>query len=85
MKTSIFKKLFFALPDDMFAPNVVISGAVSRMKIPIYEIPVRQHPRSSGEVSIKKLKLLKAVVKSLYQTFVFRFKLAGVLHKSAAL
>lgn len=84
MKSAFFKELFFTLPKNMFAPNVAISGAVSRMKIPIYEKPIRQHPRKYGVVSIKKLKLFKAVVKSLYQTVIFRFKLPGMVYKSAA-
>lgn len=75
MKTAVFKKLFFLLPDNIFAPNLVISGAVSLMKLNAYEIPVQQHERMTGEVSIRKMKLLKAACKSFYQTITFRFKI----------
>jgi glycosyltransferase involved in cell wall biosynthesis len=75
MKTEALKKIFFSLPDNMFAPNVVIAGAVSLSRLRCYEIPVQQRERVTGEVSIKKMKLLKAVLQSFYQTITYRFKM----------
>jgi len=75
MKTEVFKEIFYSLPDNMFAPNVVIAGAVSLFRLRCYEIPVQQHERVTGEVSIKKMKLLKAVLQSFYQTTIYRFKI----------
>jgi len=75
MKTEILKRIFFSLPDKMFAPNVVITGAVSLFRLRCYEIPVQQRERVAGEVSIKKMKLLKAVLQSFYQTITYRFKI----------
>ena len=75
MKTEALKKIFFSLPDNMFAPNVVIAGAVSLSRLRCYEIPVQQRERVTGEVSIKKMKLLKAVMQSFYQTISYRFKI----------
>lgn len=75
MKGEVFKKLFPLLPDNMFAPNVVIAGVASFLDLNIYEIPVQQKQRTTGEVSIVKTRLLTAAVKSLYQTILFRFQL----------
>ena len=75
MRSKVFKNLFLSLPKDMFAPNVVISGMVSLNNLRAKEIPVQQKERRTGEVSIKKLKLIKAALKSFQQTITFRFKL----------
>lgn len=75
MRSKVFKDLFQLLPRAMFAPNVVISGMVSLYDLRAYEIPVRQKGRTTGEVSIKKLKLIKAALKSFQQTITIRFKL----------
>jgi len=75
MKTEAFKKTFFSLPNNMFAPNVVIAGAVSLSHLRCYEIPVQQRERVTGEVSIKKMKLLKAALRSFHQTIAYRFKI----------
>ena len=77
MRSKAFRDLFLSLPRDMFAPNVVISGMVSLYDLRAYEIPVRQKGRTTGEVSIKKLKLIKAALKSFQQTITIRFKLKG--------
>lgn len=82
MKSSVFKDIFFSLPDNMFAPNVVISGLVSINNLRAYEIPVQQKERTTGEVSIKKFKLIKAALKSFQQTITYRFKLITLNTKS---
>jgi len=73
MKNSCFRELFSCLPKDLFAPNVVISGAVSVMGLKFFEVPVVQKNRTSGVVSIKKMKLLKAAIKSFWQAFICSF------------
>ena len=68
MRVSAFKSLFAAIPPDTFAPNVVISGLVARSRLRFLEFLVPQHERTTGEVSIKKGKLLKAAIKCFFQT-----------------
>jgi dolichol-phosphate mannosyltransferase len=75
MKTKAFKKVFSSLSNDMFAPNVVIAGVVSLANIKCYEIPAQQRERVTGEVSIKKMKLLKVALQSFQQTIAYRFKI----------
>jgi dolichol-phosphate mannosyltransferase len=75
MRSSVFKDIFYSLPEGLFAPNVIISGIVSLKNLRAYEIPVQYKPRVTGEVSLKKIKLLKAAAKSFYQTIACRFKL----------
>jgi glycosyltransferase involved in cell wall biosynthesis len=75
MRSKAFKNFFLSLPEKMFAPNVVISGIVSLYHLRAYEIPVQKKKRTTGEVSLKKLKLIKAALKSSLQTITYRFKL----------
>ena len=45
-----------------FAPNVILSGLAARHGLRMFETPVPQHDRTTGEVSIKKWKLLKSLI-----------------------
>jgi len=73
MRVSAFSKIYDAIPANTFAPNVIISGMAARMKMRCFETRVPQKDRQTGEVSIKKWKLLKAAAKSLFQTVSFAF------------
>ena len=75
MRTSAFKNIYAQIPLTTFAPNVIISGMVARKRLRFFEIRVPQHDRTTGEVSIKKWKLLKAAARSFAQTI--RFAILG--------
>lgn len=75
MRSEIFADLFNKIPEDTFAPNVIVSGFVARKKLRFYEAHVPCRLRQTGEVSIKKWKLLKAAIKSFWQTIIFSFEL----------
>lgn len=68
MRVSSFAPIFKSIPLNTFAPNVILSGMVARKRLRYFETRVPQHDRRTGEVSIKKWKLFKAAVKSLWQT-----------------
>ena len=68
MRVEAFKGFFEAIPLTTFAPNVILSGLAARHGLRCWETRVPQHDRTTGEVSIKKWKLLKAAAKSLWQT-----------------
>jgi glycosyltransferase involved in cell wall biosynthesis len=73
MRTQSFRELFQKIPADTFAPNLIVSGHACRYSLRILEIPVPHVPRSTGEVSIKKWKLIKAASKAFLQTIQFGF------------
>ena len=73
MRTSKFHDDVLRIPDNTFAPNLIVSGIANRRKIRIKQFDVTHHNRETGEVSIKKWKLFKAAFKSLIQTIAFRF------------
>ncbi len=71
MRVSAFKDLYGAIPLTTFAPNVILSGLATRYRMRCFETKVPQHDRTTGEVSIKKWKLLKAAMRSFRQTVTF--------------
>lgn len=74
MRVSAFKPFYDVIPLTTFAPNVILSGLAARHKLRCFETRVPQHDRTTGEVSIKKWKLLKAAAKSFRQTIFFAIK-----------
>ena len=75
MNSKIFKNLFNTIPQETFAPNIIISGFVAYKNLRFFEYPVTCSLRQTGEVSIQKLKLLKAAYTSFKQTIAFSKKL----------
>ena len=74
MRTSAFKEEFTKIPEDTFAPNLIVAGLASVRKMRVKQFDVTHHNRETGEVSIKKWGLFKAAFKSFRQTIIFRFK-----------
>lgn len=74
MRSEVFAPLYAAIPGNTFAPNVILSGLAARLKFRVFEMPVPQHDRITGEVSIKKWRLFKAAVRSFAQTIAFAFR-----------
>jgi len=77
MRVSAFRDFYRQIPLTTFAPNVILSGLAARHRLRCLEIPVPQHDRTTGEVSIKKWKLLKAAAKSFWQTIWFAIATAN--------
>lgn len=74
MRVAAFAEDFRRMPLSTFAPNVILSGMAARRKFRCLEIPVPQHERTTGEVSIRKLRLLKAAIRSFVQTVAYAFR-----------
>mgnify|MGYP000055983519 CR=1 FL=1 len=68
MRASVLESLLISIPEDTFAPNVALAGLFVLYKRPLRNVPVPHAGRTTGEVSIKKWKLLKAAFTSLLQT-----------------
>lgn len=71
MRVTAFRDFYERIPLTTFAPNVILSGLAARHKLRCFETRVPQHDRATGEVSIKKWKLLRAAMRSFWQTIVF--------------
>jgi dolichol-phosphate mannosyltransferase len=77
MRSAGFASLFSRIPEETFAPNLIVSGFVGARRLRFIERPVPYKFRTTGEVSIKKWKLLKAAAKSFGQTFWFSRNIAA--------
>lgn len=74
MRREAFEDLFGRIPEDTFAPNLIIAGFAARKKLRIYTVPVPAFFRMTGMVSIRQLKLLKVAIKAFWQTILFSFR-----------
>ncbi len=74
MRSSSFFSLLDRLPEDTFAPNLLISGFAGKERLRFQERPVPFTPRTSGEASIQSWKLVRASLRSTLQTISFRFR-----------
>jgi len=74
MRSEPFRTCFFSLPEHTFAPNVIVTGYAVMKGMACFEVDVPFRERRTGEVSIKKWRLLKAAVTSLLQTVMNRFR-----------
>ena len=74
-KAEFFDKHIAKIPSDTFAPNVILAGLASHYNARCKSFDIPHSERKLGEVSIKKWKLLKAAMKSFYQTISYRFTL----------
>lgn len=74
MRVKAFEQLIPNIPKTTFAPNLILSGLSNLEKMKIKQFAVPHQTRETGEVSIKKWKLLKVALKSFAQTIIYRFK-----------
>jgi len=75
IKTEYLEKIIVQIPEHTFAPNVIISGTLSKAGARILNKTVPHNQRKTGSVSIVKWSLWKAALKSFFQTLSCRPKL----------
>lgn len=79
MRADKLRQIIRRIPSSTFAPNIAIAGAFARSSARsrsgprICNLPVAHHERQTGEVSIKKWKLLRVALRSFVQTIRLRY------------
>ena len=68
-----FNKLLSRIPQNSFAPNVLLTAYAIKKNLNIFELSVSYEERSTGITSINKVKLLKAAYTSFIQTIFFKY------------
>ncbi len=68
MRSSVLAPLLEPIPDDTFAPNVVLSGMLARSGARIAEVPIPHRDRTTGVVSIMGMRAFQAAIRSFGQT-----------------
>lgn len=74
MRQSCLEVMLELLPDDTFAPNVVLSGLAIRGRLRIAEQPVVHQGRPAGQVSLGGWQLWMSALRSLVQTLRIAFQ-----------
>lgn len=74
MRSSAFFDLMDRLPEDTFAPNVILTGYSRRAGLRVVEKPVPFTPRASGEDSLPPARLLGISLLCARQVIAFRFR-----------
>lgn len=74
MRSEAFIEYFKQIPSTVFSPNLMLSGITAKKKLRYYETPIPCQGRQTGEVSIQKMTILKAAVKSIFEIIIFSFK-----------
>lgn len=68
MRADILRQIVSQIPDDTFAPNIIISGTMAQAGLRIDNQLVPHEGRKTGNVSIMRWKLWRAAGKSFWQT-----------------
>lgn len=85
IKGSFLKKLIDNLPEPTpFAPNIFIAVMAKRAGQKLFSIPITHKDRHTGEVSIKKMKLLQVCWQSFKELMAFRRALPGIVRNLKA-
>jgi len=71
MRGNAFRDVFPIIPEDAFAPNVIVTGISCIRKMRILEIEIPYRFRQTGIVSINKMKLFRAAWLCGIQTLSF--------------
>ncbi len=69
MRSSLLKQIIAQIPDDTLAPNIIISGALAKAHVRLYNVPVPHEVRKTGVTFMGGgLKTWKFVSQSFIQT-----------------
>lgn len=69
IRAPLLAEIVRQMPNDTFAPNVIIAGAITRARLRIANLPIPHAPRRTGQVSIMKWRLWRSAVRAAWQTF----------------
>ena len=85
IKGDFLKKMLDNLPEPVpFAPNIFLSVMAKKAGNNIFSIPITHKDRHTGEVSIRKMKLLKVCYTSFKELMAFRRSLSEIALKLKA-
>jgi len=72
IKGALLKKIISKLPSGIIAPNLIISGVISKSDASVYQCPIPHKFRMTGKVSLASFKLWRLSAKSFIQTLLYR-------------
>lgn len=72
MRAKVLAPIVAAIPDDTFAPNILISGVLGKRRRRVLNLPVLHENRVTGTGSLTSSKVWKVAARALGQTLRFR-------------
>ncbi len=72
MRARVLKPIVAAIPDETFAPNILISGVLGKRRRRVLNLPVLHENRKTGTGSLTNSKVWKVAARALGQTIRFR-------------
>ena len=72
MRARTLKPIVAAIPDETFAPNILISGVLGKRRRRVLNLPVLHENRKTGTGSLTNSKVWKVAARALSQTVRFR-------------
>lgn len=84
MNSRVLMTIIRHIPDDTFAPNIMISGAIAASGLGVLSLPVAHVGRRTGAVSIVKWRLWKSSVRAFVQTVLFRMRCLSRIRRELA-
>ncbi len=76
IRRDLLQKLLPLIPDDTFAPSILLALGAERKGVSFKEVPVQHLPRRTGKTVLHPLRLSRACIKSFFQLLAFDKKLA---------
>lgn len=72
MRASVLRPIVAAIPDETFAPNILISGVLGKNRRRVLNLPVLHENRKTGTGSLANSKVWKIAARALIETLRFR-------------
>ena len=72
MRARVLAPIVAAIPDETFAPNILISGVLGKRRRRVLNLPVLHENRVTGTGSLANSKVWKVAARALWQTVRFR-------------
>ncbi len=72
MRARTLRPIVAAIPDETFAPNILISGVLGKRRRRVLNLPVLHENRKTGTGSLASSKVWKVAARALWQTVRFR-------------
>ncbi|MFO7534551.1 MAG: glycosyltransferase family 2 protein [Kiritimatiellia bacterium] len=79
-RREVLERFLPLLPDDTFAPNLILSGASVHAHLRLVNIPVPHANRKTGKPSLANLKLWKSAFRAFRQTWLLHRVIQASIH-----
>lgn len=85
VRAGVLKAVVWRIPDDCFAPNIILSGVLLSGSFRVQTLPVEAGPRRGGSTSLAGLRAMRSAAKAFAQTVAWRCAFAGEATAEASL